>query len=139
MADAVSPVGHTSVRVRYAETDQQGIAHHAHYFVWMELGRTALLRDLGFPYDRVEAEGLVFTVVEASCRFVGAARYDEEVEIETRVGAVRSRTAAFDTTLRVAGRPIARGSVTLAALDSRRRPGRVPTPLVAALRGAARS
>lgn len=129
--------GLTHVRVRYAETDQQGVAYHAEYLVWMEIGRTALLRDLGFPYDRLEAEGLFFAVTEATCRYVGAARYEEEVEIATRCRSVQSRAAVFDYELRVGERRVASGSTTLVALDATRRPRRIPETVQAALRGAA--
>lgn len=133
----MSGAGRVTVRVRYAETDQQGVAYHGHYLVWMEIGRTAFLRDLGYPYDRLEAEGLIFSVVEASCRYQAAARYDDEVEILTRCREVRSRAATFDYELKVEGRAIATGSTTLVALDVRRFPRRIPEEVAAALRGKA--
>lgn len=132
---AAGPVGVTSVRVRYAETDQQGVAYHGEYFVWMEIGRTALLRELGFPYDRLEADGLFFAVSEASCRYQGAARYEEEVAIETRCRKVQSRAVVFDYELRVGERRVATGSTTLIALDANRRPRRIPEPVAIRLRG----
>ena len=123
----------THVRVRYAETDQQGVAHHAQYFVWMEAGRVAFLRDLGFPYDRVEAEGTMFPVVEASCRYMSPVRFEEEVEVETRCRSVRSRGVVFDYDFRVAGRLVATGSTSLVALGPDRRPVRIPEALARAL------
>jgi acyl-CoA thioester hydrolase len=132
---AGGPVGRTRVRVRYGETDQQGVAYHAEYLVWMDVGRTTLLRELGFPYSRLEAEGLVFAVSEASCRYVGAARYEEEVEVETRVGKLQSRAVVFDYVLRVGERVVATGATTLVALDARRRPRRIPEPVARALAG----
>ncbi|MBW3660461.1 MAG: acyl-CoA thioesterase [Gemmatimonadetes bacterium] len=122
------------VRVRYAETDQQGVAYHAHYFVWMEIGRTEHLKRLGFPYDRLEAEGLLFAVSEASCVYRGAARYEDRVAIRTRVEAVRSRAVEFAYDLSVDGRTIAEGKTTLLALDPDRRPRRIPQAIAAALR-----
>ena len=129
--------GTTRIRVRYAETDQQGVAHHAAFVVWMEVGRTELLRALGYPYDRMEAEGLFFPVAEASCRYMAPAGYDDEVEIETRVRRVQSRAVIFDYVFRVAGRPIATGSTTLVAVDARRRPCRIPEAVVRTLGGRA--
>lgn len=121
------------VQVRYAETDQQGVAYHAHYLVWMEIGRTDALRALGFPYDRLEAEGVLFSVVEARCRYEGAARYGDEVVVRTWCSGVRSRTAVFRYEMAVAGRRVATGETTLVALDRQRRPRRIPPAVAAAL------
>ncbi len=124
----------TTVRVRYAETDQQAIAYHAHYFVWMEIGRTAFLQALGFPYRRLEEEGVFFSIVEARCRYTGSARYEDEVEIRTRLADVQSREVVFTYELKVSDRPIASGETTLIALGAERRPRRIPEPLALALR-----
>ncbi len=130
-------VGTTHVRVRYAETDQQGVAHHSEFFVWMEVGRADLLRALDYPYDRMEAEGLFFAVAEASCRYLGPARYEEEIEIETRCRAVMSRAVVFHYVFRAGERRIATGSTTLIALDERRRPRRIPDAVIRTLAGRA--
>ena len=121
------------VEVRYAETDQQGVAYHANYFVWMEIGRTRYLEALGFPYHRMEAEGALFSVMEARCRYAGAARYGERVEIATEVTALRSRSVAFGYELEAAGRPLATGETVLIALDRERRPRRIPAEIARAL------
>lgn len=139
MSDRAGPSGPprvetTTVRVRYAETDRQGIVYHANYFVWMELGRTDFLRKSGFPYPDLEAAGIVFAVSEARCRFRGAAEYDDEVEVATRVREVRSRSVVFEYELRAGERPLASGETTLVALDVERRPRRIPDELRAALR-----
>lgn len=127
----------TRVRVRYAETDQQGVAYHANYLVWMEVARTDLLATAGFPYRRLEQEGVFFSVSEAKCRYMGAARYDDEVEISTSVRNLRSRTVVFTYDLAVEGRPIAQGETTLVALDGARRPRRIPEDVAGALGGGA--
>lgn len=121
------------VRVRYAETDQQGVAYHAHYFVWMEIARTEYLKALGFPYERLEQEGLLFAVSEASCRYAGAARYEDRVRIEARVAGVRSRAVIFEYDISIEGRRIAQGRTTLVAMDRDRRPRVIPAEIVAAL------
>ncbi|HUP18456.1 MAG TPA: thioesterase family protein [Gemmatimonadota bacterium] len=121
------------VRVRYAETDQQGVAYHGHYFVWMEIARTEYLKALGFPYDRLEKEGLLFAVSEASCRYAGAARYEDTVRVEARVTAVRSRAVTFEYEISVAGAVIAEGRTTLVAMDADRRARRIPAEIAAAL------
>lgn len=129
----MSPAGTATVRVRYAETDQQGVAYHANFLVWMEIGRTGLLRALGYPYEDLEEAGVYFAVAEARCRYLGAARYEEEVTIVTRCEKVRSRSVVFEYDLSVDGRRIATGETTLIALDERRRPRRIPEPVAVAL------
>lgn len=125
----------TGVEVRYAETDQQGVAYHANYLIWMEIGRTKYLEALGFPYRLLEARGLLFSVLEARCRYVGAARYEDRVRISTRILELRSRAVTFGYEMEVAGRLLATGETTLIALDAERWPRRIPPDVAAALEG----
>jgi len=74
---------HLTLRVRYAETDQMGIAHHSSYFVWMEAARTELLRERGLSYRELEERGYLLPVHEALCRYKRSVQYDEEVVIES--------------------------------------------------------
>lgn len=83
------------VRVRYAETDQMGIAHHANYLVWFEIGRTDLCRESGFPYAVIEARGYLLVVTEIGCRYRTSFRYDDEVLIRTTIAASGSRAIRF--------------------------------------------
>jgi acyl-CoA thioester hydrolase len=86
----------TTIRVRYAETDQMGVAYYANYFIWCEVGRVELLRQLGFEYKQMELEHAChLPVVDASCRYKSPARYDDEVIIETRVAALRTSVIKF--------------------------------------------
>jgi acyl-CoA thioester hydrolase len=72
---------HTVIRVRYAETDAMGIVHHAVYPVWMELGRSDFLRELGQPYPEWEAQGVMMAVSELRLKYRAPARYDELVAV----------------------------------------------------------
>jgi len=86
----------TPVRVRYAETDQMGIAHHANYLIWFETGRSDLCRARGFSYKEMEDEdGALLVVAESYCRYKQPAYYDEPLIIRTRIGEVRSRSIRF--------------------------------------------
>lgn len=85
----------TEVRVRYAETDAMGVAHHTSFLVWFEVGRTEYTRAVGMPYRDVEASGVRLVVVEAHCRFARPARYDDRVVIRTRVQQVSKATLTF--------------------------------------------
>jgi acyl-CoA thioester hydrolase len=89
--------------VRYAETDQMGVAYYANYLVWMEVGRVELLKKLGLRYRDLEREGYLLAVAEAHCRYRQPARYDEEVEIETRVSRATARFVQFEYRIRRAG------------------------------------
>lgn len=81
--------------MRYAETDQMGVVHHAVYPVWFEVGRTALSHAVGMPYSEWERRGLFLMVAELVCRYRRPARYDEEVTIWTEVREVASRKVVF--------------------------------------------
>ena len=85
----------TPIRVRYAETDAMGIVHHAVYPVWMELGRSDLLRELGQSYAAWEARGVMMSVAEIRVRYRAPARYDELVEVRTRLREAGRRKVVF--------------------------------------------
>ena len=90
------PPSTTTIRVRYAETDQMGVAYYANYFIWCEIGRVELLRQLGFEYRQMEIEhNCHLPVVEASCRYKSPARYDDLIVIETRVSGLRTSVIKF--------------------------------------------
>ena len=73
------------VRVRYVETDQMGVAHHASYFTWMEAARTELLRLKGLPYKELEARGYFLPVREAFCRYRRSLQYDNIAVVEVEL------------------------------------------------------
>ena len=90
------PVSQTRIRVRYAETDQMGVVYYANFFIWFEVGRVELLRQLGFHYKQMEIDDdCRIPVVEANCRYKSPARYDDELLLETRVLALRSSVIKF--------------------------------------------
>jgi len=86
----------TRIRVRYAETDQMGVVYYANYLVWMEVGRVEYCEALGFRYRDMQLEdGVFLAVIEAQCRYLHPARFDEEVIVETRVADANSRIVSF--------------------------------------------
>jgi acyl-CoA thioester hydrolase len=87
-------------RVRYKETDQMAIAHHANYIVWFEIGRTDLCREAGFPYREIEQRGLILVVTEIVCRYRAPYGYDDEVVIRTSIEEAASRMMRFRYELR---------------------------------------
>ena len=85
----------TGVKVRYAETDAQGVVYHGSYVVWFEVGRTEYCEAAGYPYARMEAEGVNIVVSDLAARYRRPARYGDTVRVATRLAAVRSRGCAF--------------------------------------------
>jgi acyl-CoA thioester hydrolase len=81
--------------VRYAETDKMGVVYHSNYFVWFEVGRTDLLRNAGWTYKEMEAEGFSLPVIEAHCEYAQPARYDDELEIRVEAARVSPARVAF--------------------------------------------
>jgi acyl-CoA thioester hydrolase len=84
------------IRVRYAETDQMGVVYHANYLIWFEVGRVELMRALGIEYKTMEADDdCHIVVVEAHCRYLHSALYDEQLRVRTRIAEARNRSIRF--------------------------------------------
>jgi acyl-CoA thioester hydrolase len=116
-------------RVRYAETDQMGVVHHGNYFTWFEIGRVELCRELGFEYKQMETEDDSFTVVaEARCRYKRPARFDDLLEIRTRITQSQRRTLRFGYEIfnQATGELIATGETLHVICDSHGRPKSLP-------------
>ena len=75
----------TELVVRYAETDQMGVVHHATYPIWFEIARTEYIRALGMSYSDMEKQGVMLPVTGISCRYRLPARYDDTIEITARI------------------------------------------------------
>ena len=127
----------TTFAVRYAESDQMGVVHHASYVVWMEEGRSQFMRAKGFAYEQVEREGLFFAVAELRVRYGAPARYGEDVTVRTWAADVRSRAVSFGYEIvNAASRvTLATGEVKLVLMDRQGRAARIPDAIQAALRG----
>jgi acyl-CoA thioester hydrolase len=113
-------VNETRLRVRYAETDQMGVVYHSNHFIWFEVGRVELLRQLGFSYREMESlDGRFIAVAEAKCRYRAPARYDEEVVVRTELKNVRDSVVHFSYELRRAadGALLAEGETTHIVTD----------------------
>ncbi|WP_201714981.1 acyl-CoA thioesterase [Rossellomorea arthrocnemi] len=78
-------IAEKTIEVRYAETDQMGVVYHANYLVWMELGRTQLIEDLGFKYADIEKEGILSPVIDLNVSYKSPVRYGEKAFIKTWV------------------------------------------------------
>jgi len=118
----------TVVRVRYAETDQAGMAHHSAFLPWFEVGRVELLRTLGKPYQEFEAEGLHFLVRETFCRYWAPARFDDELYITTTIEEVGGASSRFGyrITRKADATLIAEGHTLHACVDNQGKVKRLP-------------
>ncbi len=121
----------STLRVRYAETDQMGVAWHGQYFAWFEVGRTDLLRHHGLTYRDLEAEGLRLPVIEAQASYRKPALYDDILEVRTRVTSLTGARISFAYEIHREGErtALATGSTAHAAVDPRGRPRRLPENL----------
>lgn len=128
MSEREPPGSRVEIRVRYAETDQMGHAHHMHYLAWFELGRTELMRANGVSYAALEREGLLLPVARAELQYRRGAAYDDRVEVRSRVSGVRSRSVSFAYEARSApdGELLATGNTVLVCTDPDMRPRRLP-------------
>lgn len=116
----------TRVTVRYAETDQMGVVYHAHYLVWMEVARTELCRAAGFAYSEMEADGVYLAVAEASCRYLSAAKYGQDIDVEASIADSNRRFIEFHYKMTHEGRKVATGKTRHIYLNREFRPTRLP-------------
>lgn len=126
-------------RVRYAETDAQGVVYHSNYLVYMEVGRSELARAGGLPYAELEARGVNLLVVRAEVRYKAPARYDDPLRVRTRVREIGGRLVTFAYRIEHAesGRLLVTGETTHVCVNADFRPMLIPDWMAAALTGAA--
>ena len=135
---AQQAVNESRIRVRYAETDQMGVVYHANHFIWFEVGRVELLRQLGFSYKEMETEDDCFiAVVDARCRYKAPVHYDDEVVIRTYLKHVRERVIHFGYELvSVEGQVLAEGETTHIVANSQMKPRKLPEKYMKVFRNA---
>ena len=114
------------VSVRYAETDMMGVVYHGSYLPWLEIGRTALLKEHGLPYRQLEAEGYFLPVLEVSLRYLKPARYDDTVRVTTVLREKPTLRIRMEYELHRGDELIATGSTLHAFIDRAGRPVRPP-------------
>jgi len=119
----------TTVRVRYAETDQMGVVYHSNFFVWFEVGRVEMLRSLGFSYREMEEQDDThIVVVGVKCDYKKPAKYDDVIRVRTRVLDARSRILRFgyEAFNDATGDLLAVGETTHVTCDAQGRPKSMP-------------
>ena len=117
----------TDVKVRFAETDAQGIAHHAVYLVWFEVARIEYLARFRGGYRELQAEGIEALTLDASVTYRATARFDDPLTIHARCCEIRGARFRFEYRVERDGELIADGSTDHACADAQTlRPTRVP-------------
>jgi acyl-CoA thioester hydrolase len=132
-------VNETRIRVRYAETDQMGVVYHANHFIWFEVGRVELLRQLGFSYRDMELKDDCFiAVVDARCRYKAPVHYDDEVVIRTFLRSVRDKVIHFGYELLnvKSDHLLAEGETTHIVANAQMKPRKLPEKYMTVFRSA---
>jgi len=131
-------INETRVRVRYAETDQMRVAYHSNYFIWFEVGRVELMRQLGYAYRDIERAGFFIAVADARCRYKAPARYDEELIVRTHLKNLRQTMVQFGYELLRAsdGALLAEGETTHVVTDKKLNVAPLPEEYMKAFRTA---
>jgi acyl-CoA thioester hydrolase len=106
------------VRVRYADTDADGVVYYANYLAFFEVARVEWLRALGYPITRILAEGVILPVVEARVRYLRPARVDDLLTVRATLASVGPASFAFDYEVaREDGLLLVTGSTRLAVCE----------------------
>jgi acyl-CoA thioester hydrolase len=127
----------TPLRVRFAETDAQGIAHNSSYFVWFEVARVEYLRVFAGGYQLLRDQGLEAFVLETHLRYLQPARFDDALLVHARCTDVRGARFRFEYAIERNGETIADGWTAHACIDaSTLRPTRIPAWLAEAIASA---
>jgi acyl-CoA thioester hydrolase len=119
-------ISKAEVSVRYAETDMMGVVYHGSYLPWLEIGRTALLKEHGLPYRQLETLGFFLPVLEVSLRYLKPAHYDDIVRITTILREKPTLRIRMEYELHRGEELIATGSTLHAFIDRAGRPVRPP-------------
>jgi acyl-CoA thioester hydrolase len=127
----------TDVRVRFAETDAQGVAHNSNYLVWFEVARVAYLEEFAGGYPTLQEQGLESFVLESHVRYRKPVHFDDRIRIHARIGELRGARFRFDYEVERAGEVVADGWTSHGCVDAKtHRPTRIPEWLAAAIREA---
>ncbi len=119
----------TSVRVRFAETDAQGVVYNGSYFTYLEVGRVEYFRRIGLSFQGSQYD---LTLAEASCRYHSPAKFDDILDIYVRVAHVQNTSFVFEYLIqhRDTGRRVATARTVMVVLDRKtKKPVKLPQAL----------
>ena len=118
-----------TIRVRYAETDQMGVAHHAAYIPWLEEARIEWLRAHQRSYRQLEAEGIFMPVIELQVRYRRSLRFDDVLTLITTAIVTGPTRICFATRVMLGETLCAEAAITVAAVNAAGKPQRIPAGL----------
>ncbi|TWU16235.1 Acyl-CoA thioester hydrolase YbgC [Allorhodopirellula heiligendammensis] len=119
-----------TLRVRYDECDPGGFVHHSNYLTYFEIGRTEFFRSSGGRYRDIEAAGWYVVVARVDCRYKLPARYDDEIQLTTRIVDVTAAKIVHEYEIHRDNTLLVQATVTLAVIDRDGRLQRVPDALI---------
>ena len=124
----------TKIRVRYKDTDRLGVVYYGNYLTFFEVGRAEFMRDLGFPYSKLEAEGYSLVVTEAHAKYHGNVGYDAMVTVKTAISEIKGARMRFDyEVLGDNGKLLVSGYTLHGCINSKSRPSRIPPSVKATI------
>ena len=118
-----------NIRIPYADTDKMGVVYHANYLKYFEMGRTELMRQIGFTYDEMEKQGLYFPVVNAQCNYHAPAHYDDLITVETTISEIKNVTVTFSYKIKYQDKVLVIGSTKHPLVNYAFKPTRIPQNL----------
>jgi acyl-CoA thioester hydrolase len=126
----------TKIRIRYKDTDRLGVVYYGNYLTFFEVGRAEFMRDLGYPYSRVESDGFNLVVTEAAAKYHGNVGYDSLVTVKTMLTEARGARVRFEyKVLSEDGNLLVTGHTVHGCLNASKKPSRIPPELKAILEG----
>ncbi len=128
---------HLPIRVYYEDTDLAGIVYYANYLKFIERGRSEWLRELGIDQGALKQQGVVFAVRRVEADYLSPARFDDLLQVETALQALRPARIVLDQRVIRDGQELFRAQVTIACMADSGRPAPVPEEVAAVLRAAA--
>lgn len=127
----------TRIRVRFDETDQQGVVHHGNYIRYFEVARIEFFRSIGFSYKEFEGTGVRMVVAEIQVKYQAPAYFDDILDLFADIEKMGSASLSFKFQVKRDQEPIALGHAKLACMGSSNRPIRFPAIFREALKAAA--
>lgn len=118
-----------SIRVYYEDVDLAGVVYYANYLRFYERGRSEALRDLGVDQTAMKAAGLVFVVRRVEADYISPARFEDLVEVRTRVETLKGASLVMGQEILRGGALLNRARVTVACMTPEGRPARLDPAL----------
>ncbi|MCB4792324.1 MAG: acyl-CoA thioesterase [Elusimicrobia bacterium] len=119
-------VNEINIRVPYADTDQMGMVYYANYLVYFERGRTEWLRERGLSYKDLESKGIYLPVIEAHCKYVSPARYDDLITVRTILSEISFASIIFNYEVTAGEKALVKGSTKHPFVNKDLRPVKIP-------------